>query len=190
MHSELTNLLPSSKTKAFRHEYFLRIITVALVLLAILVIIHGILLIPSYLYTRDKVSAESAELNNLSKTLETTQAQQAQTQLTALKTESTYLSRLSSTTQASATIRTVLAVSRSGIALTGFVFTPPLNGAAGTVQISGTAATREQLSSYYQELETLPFVASANLPISDYAKESDIPFTITLTDTLPHGSTS
>jgi Tfp pilus assembly protein PilN len=52
------------------------------------------------------------------------------------------------------------------------------------MEISGIADTREDLRSYESALSALPFVTNADLPISDYAKASAIPFTITLTGSL------
>jgi len=46
------------------------------------------------------------------------------------------------------------------------------------------ADNRETLRQYLGVLDALPQVAKAELPISAYAKEKDIGFTITLTGTL------
>jgi hypothetical protein len=184
MYNELTNLLPRSKAKMLRRDYFIRLTTVGVFLLVVLVIIHGILLIPSYLYAHQEVATESTALDRVSKSLATTQAQQVQSQLSTLQSEATYLTRLSSTPEASVTLRAILAVPHQGISLTGFSFTPASGGTPGTMTVSGIAATREELSSYDQALGALPFVSNANLPISDYAQESKIPFTITLTGSL------
>ncbi len=50
--------------------------------------------------------------------------------------------------------------------------------------VSGMAATRDALRQYATALGGLPYVSKADLPISAYAKDSDITFTITLTGTL------
>jgi hypothetical protein len=52
------------------------------------------------------------------------------------------------------------------------------------MMITGSAATRTALQSFKEELASLPFVTSADLPISAFAKESDIPFSITVTGSL------
>jgi hypothetical protein len=180
MLTELTNLVPRQSILAFRRNYFFRLATVGIVLLSILIVIHGILLIPSYFYAREEVSSESATLDHLTKSLATTEEQAAQTQLSNLQSEATYLSRLSNTATASAAIKAVLAVPHAGIVLNAFTFTAPTASAPGSMQISGVASTRETLRSYDSALSALSFVTSANLPISDYASDSNIPFTITL----------
>jgi hypothetical protein len=184
MSSELTNLLPSETLKAFRRSYFLRLGTIALLLLTALAVIHALLMLPSYLYARAEVNAETTQLNRLTNSLATSEEQTAQNELNDLQSEATYLSQLSGKPTASAVIQALLAVQASGISISGFSFAAPIPPATGTMQISGIAATREDLRSYDQALSSLPFVTSANLPISDYASDDNIPFTITLTGTL------
>ncbi len=184
MISELTNLVPRESIQGFRRSYFMRLAIVGIVLLSILVAIDALLMVPSYLYARAEVNSETTQLNHLTSSLATTQEQQAQTQLTNLQSEATYLSRLSTIATASAAIKALIAVPHSGITLTGFTFTAPTKSAPGSMEINGMASTRETLRSYDAALSALPFVTSANLPISDYASEDNIAFTITLTGTL------
>lgn len=179
---ELTNLVPHSKTKLFRREYFIRLVTVSFILAALFFFIQCILLLPSYIYETQAVSSNTDRLSRLSADLATTEDQQVQTRLAALQTEATHLQSLGTAPSASATIKAVLLVPRPGIVLSGFSFTPPTE-TAGTMQVSGVAGTREQLRSFDAALAALPFVKAADLPISNYAKESNIPFTITLSFT-------
>ena len=172
-----------------RREYFIRLATVAVWLLIILVLVQGVLLIPSYIFQNETVIARTTQLQKLSANVSTAQEQQVQTGLKALQAESSYLLNLQGTPTASTALRAVLAVPRQGISITGFTFGPPstvtpATSALRTMQITGMAATRENLRTYDAALSALPFVSNADLPISDYAKDNDIPFTITLTGTL------
>jgi Tfp pilus assembly protein PilN len=185
MHSELTNLLPSHNRKAFRQEYFIRLATVAVLCLVCVVIAQAAFLLPSYLYERELVVERTADLQRLSASLATAQEQEAQSQRTSLKAKADFLTNLPKTPTASTVLRAVLAVPRPGVTLTGITF-GTVGAAAGgrTMQLSGVADTREHLRSYDTSMGALPFVSSADLPISDYAKDSTIPFTITLTGSL------
>ncbi len=185
MHPELTNLLPASFIRDLRHGYFLRVLTVGIFLAVFLVLVHGLLLIPSYLYASSRVASEQKDLDALTNSLQTSEEKEASTRIAALRTNVTYLSRLGTLPRASATVRSLLAVPRSGIRLGGFTFTAPATAAdAGKMSLMGVATTRDSLRLYTLALQQLPFVASVDLPISAYAKESDIPFTITLTGSL------
>ena len=101
--------------------------------------------------------------------------------LTTLAQQASYLSSLSTVPTASATIRAILAVPHSSIAITNFTFEAPTKSNAGTLQIVGTAGTREALRAYNVALQAVPFVASTDLPIGDYAQATNISFTDTLT---------
>lgn len=183
MSPELTNLVPHSKAKLFRQDYFIRLIVVMLVLVALLFFVQCILLLPSYIYENQSAVADTRELARLSASLATMQDQEVQKRLNALQAEAAHLQSLATTPTASAAVKAILLVPRPGIILTGFTFTQA-GAAPSTMQVSGVASTREVLRSYDAALAALPFVKTADLPISDYAKASNIPFTVTLTGSL------
>jgi hypothetical protein len=186
MPHELINLLPPERKRAFRRDYFYRLGTVALLLLSALVIIHGIMLLPTYLYLQAVEKTRAAELANLNEQLADAEQDGTSARLAALKADATHLSRLADTGTASAAVRMVLDVPRSGIAIQNISFTPPsaTTAADGKMAISGTAATREALRAYSLALSSVPFISKVDLPISAYAKDIDIDFTVTLTGTL------
>lgn len=185
MFPELTNLLPKSLIRAFRRGYFLRLGTVACGLIASVVFIHGLLLLPSYIFAQTEVKRETVELATLNARLQTSEEAQVRTRLTSLSNNVAYLNKLATTTAASAALKAVLIVPRSGITLTGFTFTPiGPSGGPGSMGLTGKAATRDALRAYALALGQLPFVTNADLPISAYAQDNNIPFTITLTGTL------
>ncbi len=185
MPHNLINLLPEDRIKAFRREYFIRLGAVALFLLTLITIIHGVLLFPSYLSLSQKRDIKAAELVKLNTDLEGSKQTQVNTRLDALKGDALYLARLGAVPSASAAVRAALQVPRTGIRLTSLTFTPPVASAAnGKMTVSGIAATREALRAYDLVLSELPFVSNADLPINAYAGEADIGFTITLTGTL------
>jgi Tfp pilus assembly protein PilN len=184
MFPELTNLLPRSNINAFRRGYFLRVAALGCGMLAGLVVLHGLLLLPSYIFAHSEVKRESAQLATLNASLNTSEEAQVRKRLGQLSTNVAYLNTLATTTTASAVLRAVLAAPRTGITLSGFTFTPATPGKQGTMGISGMAATRDTLRAYALALGALPFVTNADLPISAYAKDSNIPFTITLTGSL------
>lgn len=180
MELELTNLLPEERMRSLRHMYFIRLAVVAVVLLSGVTIVHAVLLLPSFMYLRNQVGERSAALAALTTTLAGSEEKEISTRVAALAEDSAYLARLSSVPKASAAIRAITALPRPGIRLTGFSFAPK-EGEEASMSVSGVATTREALRTFEQSLANQPFVTSADLPISAYAKERDIPFTISLT---------
>lgn len=180
MEPELTNLLPEERIRSLRYVYFTRLAVVAVVLLSGVILVHGVLLLPSYLYVRNQVEERTASLAVLTTTLAGSEEKEISTRVAALGEDSAHLARLSSVPKASAAVRAITALPRSGIRLTGFSFTPK-TGAETIMSVSGVATTREALRTFEQSLANQPFITSADLPISAYAKESNISFTISLT---------
>ncbi len=181
MYRELTNLLPTERSRAFRHEYFLRLITVALVLLAFVVVAAGVMLIPSYLAFTDELRVQQEELARVSLALESTEEKQVGARLLQLEADSAHLARLATMPSVSNTVRAVLMVPRPGIRLDQFAYSPGKDAGTQNLMISGTADTRDALRQYNLALTALPFVERSDLPISAYAQETDLMFTITLT---------
>ncbi|MEK7602563.1 MAG: hypothetical protein AAB472_03705 [Patescibacteria group bacterium] len=185
MKSELTNLLPHERSRSLTREYFLRLVVVALSGLIVVILGSGVLLIPSYLYLNQEIQLKEKQAADIDARLSSTEGKEANVRLLSLTQNANYLSRLATTSSATAAVKAVLNVPRNGITLTGFTYTPAsAKGIDGKMTLKGTASTRETLRAYVAALAALPFVSNADLPISAYAKENNIPFVITLTGTL------
>ncbi len=181
--SELTNLLPPERIKRWKNEYFVRLATTAFLALTGVVVAGVALLVPSYLSLHLETKAQQARIQELDATLATSNGKETTARLAALNSSTTYLARLATTTTATNAVRGVLSAPRTGIILTDFTYTPaPPTG--GKMVLTGVAATREHLRAYKMALSALPFVSAVELPISVYAKESNIPFTINLSGSL------
>lgn len=188
MYHELTTLLPRPRRRALMREYLFRLATLTAIMLAVVITVHGILLIPVAFYLERQASEQQTHLATLASS-GTQEEKTASARLTSLESDATYLSHLGSVPTISSLVRAILQVPRQGITLIGFTYTPPVpaaDGSAGSgkLLLSGVATTRDALRQYDLALSQLPFVANADLPISAYAKETDIPFSITLTGTL------
>lgn len=184
MAPNLTNLLPSERARAFRQTYFLRLATVAALALAVLIAAHAALLSPAYLFVSERAALAKEELSALSASLATSEEAEMNARLARLSDDVARLREYASAPASSDVLRSVLEVPRSGITLAGLAVTPGKGGANGRMVISGNAATRESLRQYHAALSKLPGVTGVDLPLSAYAKESDITFTLTLTGPL------
>lgn len=181
MASELTDLLPSERKLAFVRDYFFRLGTVVALVVAVLLLMHGIMLSPAYFNLSQAKANEQGRLASLKERLASSDDQEIIGRLADLDRQTKHLSGLGQVPSATAAVRQVLALPRSGITLSGFAFTPPLGRQPGLLRITGTAASRASLRAYQSMLASVPTVSSVDLPISAYAKESDISFSVTLT---------
>jgi hypothetical protein len=178
MMHRLMNLLPRERERSLRQVYFLRFATASVLMAAGLVVVHGAFLLPSYLYLKDLARERKGALAALAGSEE----QEVSSRVKSLAEDSAYLARLASVPKASASVSAIIALPRPGIVLTGFSFAPSKDGA--DMRVSGSASTREALRAYEQALKSAPFIAGVELPISAYAKERDIEFTIALSGPL------
>mgnify|MGYP001581405480 FL=1 len=181
MYNELTNLLPFERQHALSRDYVLRIAVVSTWLLTTITFVAALLLLPTYVLLAASSDAKEMRLANIKSTISSADEAAFAVRLTKLSNNVAILTTLANASSASAIVRTMLAVARPGITLSGLNYTPAALKSPDTLVLSGTAATRAALRNYQLALESVPFVRSAALPISAYAKETNITFTIAVT---------
>lgn len=179
--TDLTNLLPKAYKRKLRADYFLRLATLAAFVGLLLVVAHAVLLFPTYLYGESNVRAKQDELTMLAATQTTAEEQALDQRITQLRNDIAVLGRLTTAMSGSELVRSIVAIPRPGVRLTGFTYARAEGDTAGKLMVSGTAATRDSLRAYVSALDSASFAENADIPISSYAKENDIPFTITVT---------
>lgn len=181
MHNELTNLLSSERQRALARNYFLRFGVVCIMFLIMLTFVSAVLLVPTYVYLAKSVSAKEAHLATIESAFSSASEKELSARLAALSSDVAILTALADAPSVSKIMSAVLAVSRPGITLSSFTYTPAEGKTPGTLIISGTAMTRDALRNYQLALQSAPFAVSATLPVSAYAEDTYIAFTITVT---------
>ena len=179
MNEELTNLLPSDRKKQLQKEYTKRLVTISVWAVSFLLITFTILQLPLLVFEIQDKQSNERELALLSAQLSNSGNTEASARLKVLNENLSYLSRLSTTTTGSEIVTSVTNAPHAGIHITGVSYSTPTKGVGGRVVLIGVATTRQTLQAYTDTLENLLRI-SVDLPISAYAKESDIPFSITL----------
>lgn len=181
MPDELINLLPPERQRTLARAYALRLTAITALLVTLLVCIAALLLLPTYVFLSKSVGAKETRLAGIESTLSSAEEKELSIQLSLLTDNAALLTTLAHASSASAIIRPVLALPRPGITLSGLSYAPEEAKKPRTLALSGRAATREALRSYQLALASVPFARAADLPVSAYAKDADIAFTITLT---------
>ena len=184
MPEERINLLPPERRRMLSREYLIRLSIVAVMLATVLAVIAALLLLPAYVFLTTNIVAKEARLANIESTLSSSDEVALSARITALSNDAAALAALEDAPSASASIRTVLAIARPGIILSGLTFSSGVDKKPSVLAVSGRAATRDALRRYQIELQNAPAALSADLPVSAYAKDSDIAFTITMTLSL------
>lgn len=180
MHSDLIDLLPSERKNTLAREYVLRRSVVSLVFVTLLTIVAALLLLPTYVLLSGSARAKEAHLATIESTFSSTSGTTFSARLAKLSDNVAILSALAHAPSASATLRSALAIARPGVTLSTIAYTPAEVAGSGKLVLSGIAATRAALRSYQLMLSSASFVSSANLPVSAYAKDTNITFSITV----------
>lgn len=181
MPPEFTNLLPRERQQSLARDYLFRLATLALIALGLLLISHGALLAPTYAYMLEEKAVQEGRVTELSERRQVSGFTDLSERINAFALRAESLEELRAHPSASDSVRAILSLPQTGISLTGFAFASPEGGNPGRMQVSGTAKTRESLRAFDSALSSLSFVRATDLPLSAYARESDIPFSIALT---------
>lgn len=183
MNNDLTNLLPQERQNALTRGYFLRLGIVAVLFATALILVSMIMLLPTYVFLKKNIRAKEVRLASIESALSSVDEEELSTRIATLSNNVTSLITLSDTRSVSKIIRTVLDIPRPGTVLSGFSYAPASEKNPEKLAVSGFSKTRSALRNYQLELQAAPFVLSAVLPVSAYAKDADIEFTITITTT-------
>lgn len=178
MTNPLTNLLPSERERLLVRGYYFRISVVITVIVIVLIGVGALLLMPTYVFLTGSASDKENRLAHIKATLSSADEVALSARLSALSNDAAALIALSKKPSISVAMRMALAVPRPGVTLSGFTYTPGTT--SNSLLITGTAATRDALRAYQLALQNMPSASSVTLPVSVYAKDSDIPFTITI----------
>lgn len=177
----LLDLLPRERQRALRRGYALRLSVIGILLATVLIVLAGIFLVPTYVFLNSTFHADEMRLAAINTTLSSTNDSALSTRLAALSENAQSVISLSKNTSVSGLMQSVLAVPHIGISLASFTYTPRVGQDPATLVVSGTSQTRDLLRQYQLALSAAPFATSADLPVSTYATQTDLPFTITIT---------
>lgn len=174
------DLLPPERRRAWRRRYFMRLGVVASYIGVALAVTAGILLVPTLVFLERAGAQAQAQLVAIESALSSYDEVQLAGRLASLSTDATVLLGLSNTPPVLGIFRKALAAPRPGITLSEFSYAAGAQSKRGILILTGVASTRNALRAYQLALAAIPGFTSADLPVSTYAKESSIPFTITV----------
>ncbi len=177
----LLNLLPPERMQHLLRAYHVRLAVVGLLFGTSLIAVAALLLLPAYRFATDSLQAQRVLLESREAAATTAQPDLTE-RLEALEHNEKLLLALRGVPSASATIRQTLEVPHVGVRVVSISYTPPTEKQTSIALIvSGIATSRDALQAYERAFKAAPFVTSVNLPLSAYAKDTAIPFAITIT---------
>lgn len=175
--SHMFNLLPKTEKEAIRRQYRLRLAVIILWLSFGTFLIASVLLIPSYLLSSQKEKSARARFEALSKAVEQESAAELDKVLLDAKTRLALLSDKPPKVYLHELLVQVVSQKGNNISLSGFSFADSTEGKRG-IDISGVAKDRTALLSFVKSLERTGLFEKVEVPISNFAKNTDIGFTV------------
>lgn len=180
MNTVRTNLLPPSRLQALSRDYVLRLGVIGLLLMTVLVFVAGLLLVPMYVFLTVNLGAKEASLARVDSAKMSSGESAIADRLTELSKNMGLIAAHKTTPPAIGSIGAVLSIAHPSVTISGIGYERGASTKQIKMTVSGTAATRDALRNYLRTLQTASFIRSADLPVSAYAKNMDIPFVITI----------
>lgn len=175
----MINLLPPAGHAILKREYYLRVGATVCFLLGSVCILLTIALVPTFVLIRAQINASAAQMGG---TTEESANTFARVEGDA-KTAANVIAQLKAIPQS--ILPTTIIEAMQDLALTGIQFkTFSITAPGGVItqfQVTGTAATRTSLIQLTQRIEESDMFMKADVPLSDLARNVDLPFAITVT---------
>lgn len=175
------NLISFPEKKQRRKEYLMRLATVFLCAWSIALAVGCASLVPVYLYVNSERSLVREEGATLDALVAGDGAEAPKDTLVRTSTVVSMLTALSKKTLVSDITRAALEERPDGVIIHSLRYTRRDNN----LTLEGTADRRDQIVTYSRKLEDKELFTSAQLPIGDLAKSTNLRWRMTLTLSAP-----
>jgi hypothetical protein len=179
----MINLLPPSAITALRREYLARVVTVWLVLFAGVGICGVVALLPSYVFLDAQIGSFQAIA---------TEAKEQDADFTRVAADLVMASNLAAAVMQendvpmfAPILSRIEDLAGREITITTLAFNRTEAVAIAPITVTGVAQTRQALAKFRDVLLAEPDFVTVDLPISNLAKDTEVPFTITVTVAPP-----
>ena len=169
------HLLPEKEKKALEAEYHYRLSLVLLIFILGTLVAGSVFLLPSYLLSERKLSDISFRNDQVKKEIQAKTDPEVSDFLTSLKSNLAALKPGETNPKFSILMKEITDKKPSGISINDIQWDNK------TLVAGGIAGDRETLLGFSRDLQSVSDFSKVDLPISDFAKNKDIDFTLTIT---------
>lgn len=174
----MINLIPPDAQSQVKKEYWLRVVTVWVILIASACVVVVTLYVPVYVLVRSQLDAYLQAYTQAS--VESESFKDSEDAVERSNEIAELLSAANKALPFSTVMSELEQVSGNhNIAISEFVFTRD-KGKLQPVVLKGTAVSRLDLTSFKDSVESHELFKSAELPLSNLAKDKDIIFSMTI----------
>lgn len=173
----MINLIPPQGHQALNKEYVLRVASVCACMLSVVFFASAALLVPTYVYISTQVRA--VEHQNIESSAVSEEFKAAEASVKFANIIITQLAKGKETPVISLLIEEVKRIAPANITFKTIEMSITKDD-VNDLRIQGVAPSRATLLALKQAIEESPLFESAVLPISDLARDADLPFSITV----------
>ncbi len=175
----MINLIPPEGHRLIKREYLLRVGGTLCFLFGSVFLVLTVAQVPTYVLIGAQINAFAVEIEEQSNKDDSVklldkEIERAQEVITQLKSGT-------STTPFTVAVDEIQTLADTTIAFKAFVISEPDKRGEVKIRAQGTAPTREALAKLKSDIEASPLFEKAEVPISDLARDVDLPFVITIT---------
>ena len=174
------SLLPETEKNIILREYSMRRWIVFLLFLFVSGLIATISIFPSRMLSTSKIAAVKKQITIIKNSAILKEAENLNARLSQTNLKLKALSVSTETTAISTLLDNVIKKKGANNTLVGFSYKKGTDKAPGLLILSGIARDRESLLSFVKELKTDQLFTKVDLPVSNFTKEKDVPFSIEL----------
>lgn len=175
----MINLLPPQGKKKVSFEYHLRVASAYLMLIGSIVIVVGVLFLPSFFLI---VFQKSAYMSQLDSSVDTTRLEDIEKEFKISNDISDLLLDTKRYIPTGSVIDVVWELAAEGVVIINLQIVKK-EGAISAVNMRGVAINRDVLIQFRDSLKEHEYFEEVNLPISDLTKNENINFSIAVTPT-------
>ncbi len=173
------NLIPDSVKEKILKDYQRRRGVVWLFMTAVLSIVVLIFLLPTYVHVFFEVKNVSASVEIVKSSLQLKEADEVVGTIKKTNEQLRTLFSASSSFKTSEIVERALKAKNSFIHITDIEYIETKIGSS-TLQLRGIADRRESLREFVTTLESIESFEKVELPVSNFAKDRDIDFSVTI----------
>lgn len=171
----MINLIPTSAKRMVHREYLVRVVAVWSLLCAGSLFASALLLMPTYVLYSQQLGHNEASVA----VFDEGQYTMMRDTLTEANVFAEQLSRSLTSVKASEILSHIESAKPDGVELRGLYVMGDKDKMR--IEVKATAATRERLRTFLDALRRDAFFATADVPVSDLAKDTNLAVTVSLT---------
>lgn len=175
----MINLIPPEGHRLMKQEYILRVFGTLSVLLGVVFLILTVALVPTYILIDAQISDFALEIEKQSDKEDTAKLLDKEIEL--IHSIVGQLKTGTSSMIASQAVDEIQKIAEGEVVFKAFIINEPDKRGEVKIQAQGVAPTRETLAKFKTMVEASPFFEKAEVPISDLARDVDLPFMMTIT---------